>query len=143
MNNTLREVYEYCSFQISNYKEELESHEYDACNFELNGSYVVCRKAKITPKKKGQFVTFWKRNESGTIEPFHEDDDVDFFVVNVFFEDRSGQFVFQKSKLIQKGIISTQLKKGKELFECTHLGMTFLVCKQRKPSYGNGSIFMK
>lgn len=120
MNSLLEEVrikvYERCLLQISNYREELESREYEACKFELNGSHVVCRKAKITPKKKGQFVTFWKRNELGTIEPFREDDQVDLFVVNTSFEDRFGQFVFQKSKLIQKGIISTQIKEGKRAF---------------------------
>lgn len=120
MGNALQEVqtkvYKSCSLQISNYREELESQEYDACKFELNGRFVISRKAKITPKKKGQFVTFWKRNESGIIEPFEEEDEVDFFVVNIFSKDRCGQFVFPKSTLIWKGIISTQMKEGKRAF---------------------------
>ncbi len=94
----------------------MESREYDACQFELNGLKIISRNAKITPKKVGQFVTFWKRIENGPIEPFNVTDRIDFYVVNVQDENKFGQFVFPKSVLIKKGIISTKKKEGKRAF---------------------------
>ncbi len=100
----------------SNFRLELESKEYDACQFYINGRHVVSRNAKITPKKAGQFVTFWKRNENGPIEPFEETGSADFYLVNVRSQGKFGQFVFPKSVLIEKGIISTKKKEGKRAF---------------------------
>lgn len=110
------EVYNPLNLLISDLLVELESKEYDACRYQLNGFKIISRTAKRTPKKVGQFVTFWKRNAAGPIEPFEENDEFDFFVVNVHCEDKSGQFVFPKSILIQKGIISTDKKEGKRAF---------------------------
>lgn len=110
------DVYDACTLKISDFKLELESKEYDACRFTLNGRFVVCRNAKITPKKVGQFVTFWKRNGNGPIAPFDATDPIDFYVVNVRSEDNFGQFVFPKSVLIKKGIISTDKREGKRAF---------------------------
>ena len=116
LNQIKSEVYDKCSFKISDFKLELESRAYAACRFDLDGRKIVSRNAKITPKKDGQFVTFWKRNENGPIEPFEEKDEVDFYVVNVRTENEFGQFVFPKSVLIMKGIISTDTKEGKRAF---------------------------
>lgn len=116
LNQIKTEVYDKCSLKISNFKNELESKEYNACRFELNGRNILSRDAKITPKKVGQFVTFWKRNGNGIIEPFYESDRIDFYVVNVKTENDFGQFVFPKSVLIKKGIISTEKKEGKRAF---------------------------
>lgn len=109
-------VYDKCQLEISEFKTEPESKEYDACRFKLNGLNAASRSSKITPKKIGQFVTFWKRNGNGPIEPFSHTDRVDFFVVNVQTEDKLGQFVFPKAELIQRGIISTDTKEGKRAF---------------------------
>ncbi|MBY5958169.1 MepB family protein [Membranicola marinus] len=108
------EIYDKCSLEISDFK--TESKEYNACRIELNGLHVLSRNAKITPNKVGQFVTFWKRNGSGPIEPFNEKDRVDFFAVNVRTENEFGQFVFPKSVLIKRGILSTEKKEGKRAF---------------------------
>ena len=110
------EVYEKCGLKISKFQTETESKEYNACRFELNGLKIISRNSKITPKKVGQFVTFWKRNGNGPIEPFEEKDQIDFYVVNVRAENEFGQFVFPKSVLIKKGIISTDKKEGKRAF---------------------------
>lgn len=110
------QVYDPCALEISNFRFENESKEYDASQFELNGIQIINRNAKITPKKVGQFVTFWKRNKNGPIEPLHENDSFDFFTVNVQNNNLLGQFVFPKSVLIKKGIISTQQKEGKRAF---------------------------
>ncbi len=110
------EVYDKCALGISNFQLELESREYNACQFQLNGWNIVSRSAKTTPKKVGQFVTFWKRNGNGPIEPFDDTDQICFFVVNVRTENKFGQFVFPKSELINKGIIATAGKEGKRAF---------------------------
>jgi hypothetical protein len=110
------EVYDKIDFEISSFTKELESKDYDASQFELNGRHIISRNAKITPKKTGQFVTFWKRNGNGPIEPFSETDRIDFYTVNVRNEYKFGQFVFPKSVLIKKGIISTKIKEGKRAF---------------------------
>ena len=107
-------IYEKCGFKISDFQIEKESKEYAACRYTLNGFNIISRDAKITPKKGGQFVTFWKRN--GTIEPFCEADAIDFLVINVYLESLFGQFVFPRTVLLQKGIISTKLKEGKRAF---------------------------
>lgn len=109
-------VYDKCELVISDFKPELESKEYDACRFQLSGLNILSRSAKVTPTKAGQFVTFWKRNANGPIEPFSEIDLIDFYAVSVRTECQFGQFVFPKSVLIKKGIISTDKKEGKRAF---------------------------
>ena len=116
LNQIKTEIYDKCSLEISDFKIEAESKEYNACRFQLNELNILSRNAKITQKKVGQFVTFWKRNENGQIEPFDENDQIDFYTVNVRTENEFGQFVFPKSVLIKKGIISTEKKEGKRAF---------------------------
>lgn len=109
-------VYDNCSLTISKFLIEKEGKEYQACQFKINGLHIICRNAKVTPKKAGQFVTFWKRIGCSEIEPFNESDLIDYYVVNVQTENNIGQFVFPKSILIEKRIISTDLKEGKRAF---------------------------
>ncbi|MEQ8447907.1 MAG: MepB family protein [Balneola sp.] len=120
MDHTLTQiktkVYDPCELEISGFRFEKESKEYDASQFELNELQIINRNTKITPKKIGQFVTFWKRGKNGPIEPFHENDPFDFFTVNVQANNQLGQFVFPKSVLIEKGIVSTPQKAGKRAF---------------------------
>lgn len=116
LNKINAEVYEKCGLKISEFQIETESKEYDACRFELNGRKIICRNSKITPKKVGQFVTFWKRKGNEPIEPFEQNDQLDFYTVNVRTENEFGQFVFPKSILIKKGLISTDKREGKRAF---------------------------
>lgn len=120
MNNYLNlkiiDLYKNLDFRISDFQREPESKEYAACRFKLNELNTVSRHAKITPKKVGQFVTFWKRSGDATITPFEEQDDFDLFVVTVKVDNELGQFIFPKSILIKKGIISTNQKEGKRAF---------------------------
>ncbi|MGJ8734864.1 MAG: MepB family protein, partial [Cellulophaga sp.] len=78
MNNQLSliktKIYDKCKLTITNFILEEESKEYDACRFLLSGRVIISRNSKITPKKLGQFVTFWKRSKSGPIEPFNAAD---------------------------------------------------------------------
>jgi len=111
-----QEVYTNCALKLTNFCFEKEGTAYNACRFQLNEKNIICRSAKITPKKIGQFVTFWKRNNKGITEPFNETDVLDFYVINVSTQTNFGQFVFPKSVLIEKGILSTEKKEGKRGF---------------------------
>jgi hypothetical protein len=106
-------VYNGCSFILSQPQPEAESTDYDAYHFDLNGKRIYYRKAKITPTKTGQFVTLWKRNATGIIEPFDFSDAIDFVIISVRKDDLFGQFIFPKSILLEKGIFSTATKEGK------------------------------
>ena len=86
---------------------------YGACSFDLGGHKIEYRVSKITPTKTGQFVTIWKRNQEGITAPFDISDDIDFIVITAKGEDKIGQFVFSKTILAEKGIISQNGKDGK------------------------------
>ncbi|MFB9077080.1 MepB family protein [Flavobacterium procerum] len=105
-------VYDCCNLDFSSFVKENESEEYSACRFDLNAKKICFRDAKITPTKTGQFVTLWKRNSNGIIEPFDASDLIDFVIVNVRKEDNWGQFIFPKKIVLEKGIFSTQNKEG-------------------------------
>ncbi|MBU3024571.1 MepB family protein [Zobellia galactanivorans] len=109
-------VYSPCGLTLGDFKLEPESQEYGACRFLLDSHKVIFRNAKITPKKVGQFVTFWKRADNGPICPFEESDDFDCFVINVSKGHLLGQFVFPKEVLVTKGIVNTPKKEGKRGF---------------------------
>jgi hypothetical protein len=106
-------LYTACGFECSAPIAEAESVEYAAYRFLLNGLAVVYREAKITPTKIGQFVTLWKRNANGIIEPFEISDAIDFVVINTRDKQRFGQFVFPKAVLFSKGVFSGNNKEGK------------------------------
>lgn len=91
---------------------ETESAAYAAHTFYLNNYHIVFRAAKITPTKSGQFVTLWKRINTGPIQPFDHTDHIDFFIVLVRQAEKLGQFIFPKSVLIERGIV-TDVKEGK------------------------------
>lgn len=109
-------VYDKFSLQIDNLVADKESREYKACSFQLNELKVIARTAKITPKKVGQFVVVWKRIGDGPIQPFDEQDPIDFVVVNVRRGNEFGQFVFSRAILFAKGVFSNGLKEGKRAF---------------------------
>ena len=109
----VEKIYKPNGFLINNLAIEPESKKYSACGFMLNGLNIKFRAAYITPKKVGQFVTFWKRNNAGPILPFDLSDNIDFFVVSVRHDQYLGQFIFPKKILFKKNIISQYNKGGK------------------------------
>lgn len=115
LNQINTQVYKKLQMKLTNFVIEQESSAYAACRFDLDLKKVISRNSKITPKKPGQFVTFWKRETDGII-PFNTLDAIDFLVVNARLDDRLGQFVFPKKELIKRGILSTELKEGKRGF---------------------------
>jgi len=106
-------VYDKCGFNLTDPKLNVESVEYGACSFVLNGSTIEHRVSKITPTKTGQFVTIWKRSTKGITEPFDTSDDFDFIIITSKNGDNFGQFIFPKSVLADKGIITKNGKEGK------------------------------
>ena len=105
-------VYDICGFTFSELQPETESQDYEAFDFKIDNRPIKFRSAKITPTKTGQFVTLWKRNKSGVIEPFDYSDSIDFVIVSVQKENLLGQFVFPKNVLLKKGIFTTETKEG-------------------------------
>lgn len=115
MLDQVAEIYSKCLFKVDFYNLEKESREYRACRFRLHNYSIIGRLAKITPKKEGQFVTFWKRTAT-VIEPFDEGDEFDFYIVWVSRGNELGQFVFPKDILMERGIVTCRNKDGKRGF---------------------------
>jgi len=108
-----KNAYEPSGLVIENVVKEAESEDYGAFDFEMNNQRIEFRVGKITPTKIGQFVTIWKRMGTGPILPYDIADPFDLFVVSVRDKECFGQFVFPKSVLCEKGIISKEGKGGK------------------------------
>jgi len=70
----------------------------------------------LTPKKIGQFVTFWKRDLDGKTVPFDVNDDFDFYIITIEENENSGFFVFPKVILEKENLISSEKKTGKRGF---------------------------
>lgn len=102
--------------EVKNVTADPESQNYDGCNFELDTHRIKYRKAKVTPKKSGQFVALWKRNSEGTTEPFTIKEQFDYYIIATTGGDKSGYFIFPKSVLAEKQILTTSQKKGKRGF---------------------------
>lgn len=106
-------VYDKCGFNFTNLKVNTEGLAYGACSFELDGKFIQYRISKITPTKIGQFVTIWKRNNEGITQPFDISDEIDFVIIAAKSGNNFGQFIFPKSVLADKGIITKNGKNGK------------------------------
>lgn len=102
--------------KISELNPDAECEEYEGFNFRLENINVKYRKAKITPKKIGQFVTLWKRDDGGKTVPFDVNDNFDFYLIAVEWDERFGVFVFPKKVLGERGILSKSNQEGKRGF---------------------------
>ncbi|MCE3074706.1 MepB family protein [Chryseobacterium gwangjuense] len=102
---------------ISHLHPDSECDEYLGYNFQVDSFHIKFRKAKITPKKTGQFVTLWKRNpETQETEPFDIEDHFDFCIILTAFHNQLGLFLFPKNILCEKQIVTTPSKPGKRGF---------------------------
>jgi len=104
------------NLQLSEITPDLECEEYSGFNFKINQSKFKFRKSKLTPKKIGQFVTFWKRDLDGKTVPFDVDDDFAFYIISIEESKKSGFFVFPKVILEKENLISGEQKTGKRGF---------------------------
>jgi len=120
LSETEKIVCDKTGFIISNIKLDLESKDYFGSTYKINNKNVISRKSKITPKKLGQFVTFWKRNKEGITEPFTNTDVFDY-----------------KTYLKQKVLFLHLRKEVNEVLEFILVGLNQQVSKQLKPKIGN------
>ena len=109
-------IFKISNLKITNLLNEKECEEYLGFNFCLDKLNVKFRKAKITPKKVGQFVTLWKRNSNKQTEPFTANDNFDFCIITTEQDNEFGFFFFPKSVLIKNQILTTNVKIGKRGF---------------------------
>jgi len=94
-----------------------EGQEYSACSCLMKGKKTYFRCAKITPKKTGQFVTFWQRSAPlNPIAPFDMSDDFERLIVIVRKSENVGQFIFPKYILSNEKILSKNKQGGKRAF---------------------------
>ncbi len=108
-----KSVFKSCGLVPTNVEAGIESQEYYAHNFQLDGQNVEFRTAKITPTKTGQFVTIWKRNEKGITIPFDISDDITFFIIATRKETNFGVFIFPKIVLFENKVLSDKTRDGK------------------------------
>lgn len=106
-------VYDPSGFDLKNLTIHTEGRAYSACSYELAGKIIEHRASKITPSKKGQFVTIWRRNKEGITKPLDSSEEMDFIIISAGKDDNFGLFIFPKSILLNKGIISLNGKGGK------------------------------
>jgi len=104
------------NLQLSEITPDLECEEYSGFNFKINQTKFKFRKSKLTPKKIGQFVTFWKRDLDGKTVPFDVNDDFAFYIISIEESKKSGFFVFPKVILEKENLISGEQKTGKRGF---------------------------
>lgn len=101
---------------LTTIQQDIESKEYSAYTFAINNKIILFRTAKITPKKAGLFVTCWKRIEYGPIMPYDITDQLDFFIINIKKKTEKGHFIFPKTILLEKDILSVNGSGGKRGF---------------------------
>ncbi|MDF2866859.1 MAG: hypothetical protein K0S11_329 [Gammaproteobacteria bacterium] len=113
--SAIKTIYEPAGMKVTNAAlREAESAEYGACRLGLDSYNIAFRVAKTTPTKIGQFVTLWKRpTPHDEIAPLDISDNVNFVVVSVSDEAHCGQFIFDQTLLVAKGIMSQSGKGGK------------------------------
>ncbi|WP_300664900.1 MepB family protein [Fluviicola sp.] len=99
-----------------NISPDKECKAYSGVNFQLKEQTIKFRKAKITPKKTGLFVTLWKRNANGQTEPFPVTEPVDFYIIAAEKDQNKGFFLFPKAVLAEKRILTENGKEGKRGF---------------------------
>ena len=116
MNTTLHQIQDLFPKAITELEMDKEAKEYNGCSFKLHNKTIVFRSGKITPKKIGQFVTYWTRNTKGITEPYNENDSIDFYIIHCTNGTNTGQFIFPKSVLVQQAILTTSHKDGKRGF---------------------------
>ncbi len=107
------DLYAECGLEINNFTQEHESLEYHAHAGIIKTKKILFRIAKKTPKKIGWFVTIWKRGTNNIITPYDESNSIDFVVIVVLNNEGVGEFIFPKSILLEKNILSKNNKGGK------------------------------
>lgn len=110
----LEKLFNPAGYTVEDIESEIESAEYGALKFKLNGQTVLYRQAKTTPKKIGHFVAIWKRETPNSeIAPFDLSDGVDWVIISANNGTNFGVFVFSAKLLAKKDVFSERSKGGK------------------------------
>ena len=109
-------IFKSLNYHLTEIHPDKEADEYFGFDFKINDIKIKFRKSKLTPKKIGQFVTFWKRDQNYKSVPFDIDDDFDFYIILMEENENAGFFIFPKFILEKEDLISSQLKTGKRGF---------------------------
>ncbi len=99
--------------QIEVFQEEIQNSDYCGCFIVNQETTYRVRVAKITPKKIGQFVAIWEKDEKGNNVAYSESSFPDCLVVYCFNQQMVGCFKFPKDVLKQQNILKTETQKGK------------------------------
>ncbi|WP_437917956.1 MepB family protein [Sphingobacterium sp. LRF_L2] len=102
--------------RISDVEEDPTCIVYAGGSFKINAVKLICRTAKVTPKKVGKFVTLWKRSKNGETEPYHGEDPYDFYLVFAEEGEHQGFFVFPRHVLARESILTSAKGEGKRGF---------------------------
>lgn len=120
MNEELRRIedllFKTNGLQITGITKDRECEAYSGCSFRMGSWNIKYRKAKVTPKKAGHFVTLWKRSSEGQTEPFSIEDDFDFYMIVAEQQHQTGFFLFPEYVLSEKQILTASNKEGKRGF---------------------------
>lgn len=92
---------------------EPQNAAYEGACFQLKGQRYRSRLAKLTPKKAGYFVVFWEKDANADNQPYDFATSPDQLIISVIDGHRKGQFIFPKSVLLAKGILSGPHGAGK------------------------------
>ncbi len=99
--------------KISSINQDIICNKYGAFSFTISGHHIIHRFSKPTPKKIGQFVSIWKRNQKGETIPLELTDNFDYLAISVKYRNNYGIFLFSKSLLAKEGILTNNENKGK------------------------------
>jgi hypothetical protein len=103
-------------WMITDVKTEDENSHYSGVSFNLNSMSVQFRVSKVTPKKNGEFVTFYKRQDNGIIAPYDSNDNIDFYIIMKQDIELPEYFIMPKKILCQYDILSINGIGGKRGF---------------------------
>lgn len=101
---------------VSVIEKEKQNAAYFGCVAQVDSKLHRIRVAKITPKKLGQFVAIWEKDESGCNVAFKSEISPNYLTIFCFDGINKGIFIFPKSLLEEKGIYQSLEKKGKMAF---------------------------
>lgn len=120
MNNDLDLIFALLSnnqpIEYENFSLDPTCRDYLGASFSTNNQSYIFRKAKLTPKKIGHFVTLWKRDSNNKTIPYTQLDPIDFLIISTEDSAHNGFFVFPKDALIKHGILSSPNNPGKRGF---------------------------
>lgn len=139
----MRKLFEPAGYVVENVEPEMESTEYGALKFTVNGQRVLYRQAKTTPKKIGQFVTIWKREHPNSeIAPIDLKDGVDWVIIAAN-EGLISEFSFSAHNfLLKKAYFLKKQRLVKERLEYMLLGQHQRLLKLNEQKIGRQSVFL-